>query len=127
MKLGSQVTPIPVSSRARLSCISHLLSMISYQDRPPIELPPRRTDISYVRPPMGEQTYVPEEYKRPASFDAVSRSQLVVGSGVAWSGQRGLKPPAEHRDGGPRPKGSCGPVLPGNLGGRCSRSAEVHL
>ena len=86
MKLGSQVTPIRLSSRARLSCISHLLSMISYQDRPPIELPPRRTDISYVRPPMGEQTYVPEEYKRPASFDAVSRSQLVVGSGVAWSG-----------------------------------------
>jgi polyphosphate kinase 2 len=50
--------------RARLNCISHLLSMIPYEDRtpPPLELPPRQTDIGYVRPPMGEQTFVPEKY-----------------------------------------------------------------
>ncbi len=50
--------------RARLNCISHLLSMIPYEDRtpPPIELPPRRDDIGYVRPPMSDQTFVPEVY-----------------------------------------------------------------
>ena len=50
--------------RARLNCINHLLTMIPYEDRtpPPIELPTRQTDIGYVRPPMGEQTFVPEKY-----------------------------------------------------------------
>jgi polyphosphate kinase 2 len=50
--------------RARLNSISHLLSMIPYEDRtpPPIDLPARQTDIGYVRPPMGEQTFVPDNY-----------------------------------------------------------------
>ncbi len=50
--------------RARLNCMSHLLSVIPY-DEPPasdIELPPRQDDQSYIRPPIGEQTFVPEEY-----------------------------------------------------------------
>jgi polyphosphate kinase len=49
--------------RARLNCIAHLLSMIDYQDLtpPPLELPPRE-DAAYVRPPMDEQTFVPEVY-----------------------------------------------------------------
>jgi polyphosphate kinase 2 len=50
---------------ARLNCISHLLSQIPYVDLTPdpIELPPRpeRTE-GYVRPPMEEQTFVPERY-----------------------------------------------------------------
>jgi len=93
MKLGSQVTPIRLSSRARLSCISHLLSMISYQDRPPIAVAVRSWwwGVALLGPATWTQTAT------------------------------------EHRDGGPRPRGSYGPVLPGNLGGRCSRSAEVHL
>jgi len=50
--------------RARLNCISHLLTQIPYEDLtpPPIELPPRQSDIGYVRPPFTDQTFVPEEY-----------------------------------------------------------------
>ena len=50
--------------RARLNCISHLLSMIPYKDLTPepIELPPRQDSIAYVRPPITDQTFVPEVY-----------------------------------------------------------------
>ena len=50
--------------RARLNCISHLLSLVPYEDRTPepLELPPRRDDIAYVRPPMSDQTFVPNLY-----------------------------------------------------------------
>ena len=50
--------------RARLNCISHLLSMISYKNVPreKIVLPKLERDKSYVRPPMSEQTFVPEKY-----------------------------------------------------------------
>ena len=50
--------------RARLNCIKHLLSMIPYQDLTPqqIKLPPRQDAAGYVRPPMTDQTFVPEEY-----------------------------------------------------------------
>ncbi len=50
--------------RARLNCISHLLSMIPYEDLTPepIELPPRQHGKAYVRPPMSEQTFVPKIY-----------------------------------------------------------------
>ena len=50
--------------RARLNCISHLLSMIPYEDLTPepITLPPRQPDGGYVRPPMSDQTFVPEIY-----------------------------------------------------------------
>lgn len=50
--------------RARLNCIRHLLSMIPYEDLTPepIELPPRQNDVTYVRPPKEDQTFVPEAY-----------------------------------------------------------------
>jgi polyphosphate kinase len=50
--------------RARLNCISHLLSMIPYEDLTPpvLELPPRQAAGGYVRPPKGDQTFVPERY-----------------------------------------------------------------
>jgi len=50
--------------RARLNCISHLLSLLPYEDMtpPPIELPPRQDDVGYVRPPITDQTFVPEKY-----------------------------------------------------------------
>jgi polyphosphate kinase 2 len=50
--------------RARLNCIRHLLSLIDYKDLtpPPIELPPRKDDHSYVRPPITDQTFVPDYY-----------------------------------------------------------------
>jgi polyphosphate kinase 2 len=50
--------------RARLNCIAHLLSLITYKDLTPepIKLPPRQDDGTYVRPPMMDQTFVPEIY-----------------------------------------------------------------
>lgn len=53
-----------VKKRARLNVISHLLSQIPYQDLTPepIELPPRQKEIGYVRPPLSDQTFVPEVY-----------------------------------------------------------------
>ena len=50
--------------RARLNCISHLLSMIPYKDiKPkPIKLPPRQIRVGYVRPPIEDQNFVPEKF-----------------------------------------------------------------
>ncbi|MHB1318686.1 MAG: polyphosphate kinase 2 [Anaerolineae bacterium] len=50
--------------RARLNTISHLLSLIPYEDLTPerLELPPRQPDGGYVRPPITDQTFVPEIY-----------------------------------------------------------------
>jgi polyphosphate kinase 2 len=50
--------------RARLNVISHLLSLIPYEDLTPeaIELPPEQKDEGYVRPPMTDQTFVPNCY-----------------------------------------------------------------
>ncbi len=49
---------------ARLNCIHHLLSMIHYEDLTPepIALPPRQTEEGYVRPPITDQTFVPQIY-----------------------------------------------------------------
>jgi polyphosphate kinase len=50
--------------RARLNCIAHLLSQVDYADLTPesIELPTKQNEQSYVRPPIEEQTFVPEIY-----------------------------------------------------------------
>jgi polyphosphate kinase len=50
--------------RARLNCISHLLSLIPYEDLTPdpIVLPPRQDDGGYIRPPITDQGFVPEIY-----------------------------------------------------------------
>src|SRR5512146_2247318 len=50
--------------RARLNVIHHLLTLIPYEDLTPepMALPPREPDRGYVRPPMDEQTFVPERY-----------------------------------------------------------------
>jgi polyphosphate kinase len=57
------VVPSDDKRRARLNCISHILSMIPYENvvPEPVELPDRE-DMAYVRPPMHEQTFVPIEY-----------------------------------------------------------------
>jgi polyphosphate kinase len=49
---------------ARLNCIRHLLSMIPYEDLTPepIKLP-KLERSNYVRPPLSEQTFVPELYR----------------------------------------------------------------
>ena len=48
--------------RARLNCISHLLSKIPYEDKPDptITLPARQHDDGYMRPPRDLYTYVPD-------------------------------------------------------------------
>ena len=53
-----------VKKRARLNCISHLLSLISYEDLTPekVVLPPRVESGAYVRPPISDQTFIPEIY-----------------------------------------------------------------
>jgi len=50
--------------RARLNCIHHLLSVVPYRHvtHETITLPPRRNDASYIRPPLTEQTFVPDHY-----------------------------------------------------------------
>ncbi|MBN1995125.1 MAG: polyphosphate kinase 2 [Anaerolineae bacterium] len=58
------VVEADVKKHARLNLIRHLLSIIPYEDLTPepIDLPPRQEDIGYVRPPITDQTFVPEVY-----------------------------------------------------------------
>lgn len=58
------VVDADVKKLARLNCMSHLLSLIPYEDiiPAPIEVPPRQDDTGYVRPPLSDQTFVPEKY-----------------------------------------------------------------
>ena len=59
------VVPADDKRRARLNCIRHLLSQIPYKDvtKPPVALPERPLNRSgYVRPPIGDQNIVPQEY-----------------------------------------------------------------
>ena len=50
--------------RARLNVIAHLLSLIPYQEvpQPHLALPERQSKIKYMRPPMDDQTFVPEVF-----------------------------------------------------------------
>jgi polyphosphate kinase 2 len=50
--------------RARLNCIRHLLDHIPYEDLTPkpVDLPRRPPDKGYVRPPITDQTFVPDHY-----------------------------------------------------------------
>jgi polyphosphate kinase len=50
--------------RARLNCISHLLTQIPYKDMQPIELelPPRQEDTGYKRPKKSSQRWITEIY-----------------------------------------------------------------
>ena len=58
------VVPSDDKKRARLNCIHHLLSIIPYRDLTPapFDLPPRPGDKGYVRPPIDEQTFIPQVY-----------------------------------------------------------------
>ena len=50
--------------KARLNCISHLLTKIPYKEISPVKvvLSPRQKDTKYVRPPKESQRWVPELY-----------------------------------------------------------------
>ena len=59
------VVDADVKRHARLNCISHLLEQVPYEDLTPapIDLGPRPDPSSgYVRPPLDEQTFVPQRY-----------------------------------------------------------------
>ena len=58
------VVPADDKQRARLNTIEHLLSVIPYKDLTPkpFKLPPLKHDVAYVRPPVTDQTFVPEKY-----------------------------------------------------------------
>jgi len=58
------VVPADNQKLARLNCISHLLSLISYEELPyePIVLPPRKEHPAYLRPPIADQNFVPDRY-----------------------------------------------------------------
>lgn len=60
------VVPADHQKLARLNCINHLLSLIPYEHVPadPIVLPPRKENPAYIRPPISDQTFVPDQYSR---------------------------------------------------------------
>ena len=54
-----------IKKHARLNCISHLLSLIDYEDLTPREIvlgKRPRTSVGYVRPPIDDQEFVPERF-----------------------------------------------------------------
>ena len=57
------VVPSDDKRAARLNCITHLLSQIDYEDVSPdiVELPEMQ-QIAYVRPPVHDQTFVPQVF-----------------------------------------------------------------
>ena len=57
------VVPSDDKKAARLNCISHLLSHFEYEDvtPTPVKLPDMQ-QIAYMRPPLQEQTFVPQIY-----------------------------------------------------------------
>ena len=57
------VVPSDDKRKARLNCISHILSQVPYEDviPPPVRLP-EMEDTKYIRPPYDEQTFVPPIY-----------------------------------------------------------------
>ncbi len=57
------VVPSDDKRAARLNCMSHLLESIPYEDMVPDPVKiPARDEVPYVRPPMHEQTFVPQRY-----------------------------------------------------------------
>ena len=60
------VVDVDVKKTARLNCISHFLSQFDYQGltiQRIKELPDRKEGGSYIRPPITDQTFVPDNYK----------------------------------------------------------------
>jgi len=58
------VVPADDKKKARLNCISHLLSKVNYKEveRPLIALPPRERHEDYVRHPVPDSMTVPQVY-----------------------------------------------------------------
>ena len=54
--------------RARLNCMNHLLRSVPYHnvEIPELTLPTRQSGEQYIRPPITDQTFVPDHYALPA-------------------------------------------------------------
>lgn len=54
------VVDADVKRKARINCITHLLNQFDYKEvkKPEIVLPEKQKNEGYVRPPIGEQTFV---------------------------------------------------------------------
>ena len=65
------VVPADNKKLARLNCIDHFLSLIPYETIPaePIVLMPRKENSWYVRPPITDQTFVPDKYSRKREIE----------------------------------------------------------
>ena len=63
--------------RAQLNCIRHLLSLIEYKEdeSPQLELGPRPKKSGYVRPPIEEQTFVPDWYAHVSEEDITGNEE----------------------------------------------------
>ncbi|MCJ7715916.1 MAG: polyphosphate kinase 2 [Anaerolineales bacterium] len=74
-KVPWYVVDANIKRHARLNCISHLLSLVDYQDLTPdpIELPPRQLDPGYKRPPITSQKWVPAIYGTKSVEEALSQ------------------------------------------------------
>ena len=66
------VVDADIKRHARLNCIAHLLSMIPYKDltEPPLELPALPDTSVYVRPPITDQTFIPQIYPEKGADQA---------------------------------------------------------
>jgi len=60
-----------IKKHARLNVMNHILSLFPYQDLTPepLDLPPRQENYGYVRPPIEDQTFLPEIYPRPEDLE----------------------------------------------------------
>ena len=58
------VVPADVKRHARLNVISHVLSQFAYKTMKPVKIkfPERQKPGGYVRPPMEDQTIIPQVY-----------------------------------------------------------------
>ncbi len=56
------VVQADIKRHARINCIGHFLSQFEYTEveMPKIKLPPKQENYGYVRPPLSEQTFVPD-------------------------------------------------------------------
>lgn len=56
------VVEADIKRHARINCVGHFLSQFEYTDveMPKIKLPARQENFGYVRPPISEQTFVPD-------------------------------------------------------------------
>ena len=71
------VVPADNKKLARLNCIGHLLSLIAYETVPrdPIVLLPRKENESYIRPPITDQTFVPDRYGNINELSATQKNR----------------------------------------------------